>query len=99
MVRLQVFAYLFGSASRIFTTIQEVNDPVILIGFVSAFALNLVLALQMLWYWNVAPAAQDKVRAKARAAQAMLAGGDAKSSSAAASGAQKAKSPSTRRRA
>lgn len=51
----QVFNYLFGSASRIFTTLQEVNDPVILYGFIAGFALNLVLALQMIYYWN-APA-------------------------------------------
>ena len=30
----------------------EVDDPIILYGFLGGFALNLVLATQMLWYWN-----------------------------------------------
>lgn len=48
----QVFNYLLGSLSRIFTTLQEVNDPLILYGFVAGFTLNLILAVQMLYYWN-----------------------------------------------
>jgi mannose-P-dolichol utilization defect 1 len=44
---VQVFNYLFGSLTRIFTTIQEVDDPVILYGFVAGFLLNAVLAFQM----------------------------------------------------
>jgi mannose-P-dolichol utilization defect 1 len=49
---LQVFNYLLGSLSRIFTTLKEVDDPLILYGFVAGFALNAVLAAQMLYYWN-----------------------------------------------
>ncbi|KAA8903592.1 hypothetical protein FN846DRAFT_53936 [Sphaerosporella brunnea] len=47
-----VFNYLFGSLARIFTTLAEVDDPIILIGFLGGFALNVVLAAQMLYYWN-----------------------------------------------
>ncbi|GAB7358513.1 hypothetical protein MBLNU230_g2576t1 [Neophaeotheca triangularis] len=47
-----VFNYLFGSLSRIFTTLQEVDDRLILGGFVAGFALNAVLAVQMVYYWN-----------------------------------------------
>ncbi|KAL2870268.1 putative monosaccharide-P-dolichol utilization protein [Aspergillus lucknowensis] len=47
-----VFNYLAGSLSRIFTTLQEVDDKLILYGFVAGFLLNLVLAAQMLYYWN-----------------------------------------------
>ncbi|KAI9796761.1 MAG: hypothetical protein M1833_006001 [Piccolia ochrophora] len=47
-----VFNYLVGSLSRIFTTLQEVDDKLILYGFVAAFALNAVLAGQMIYYWN-----------------------------------------------
>ena len=50
---LQVFNFLIGSATRIFTTLQEVNDPLILYGFVAGFILNAVLAAQMIYYWNV----------------------------------------------
>ncbi|KAL4899793.1 hypothetical protein BDW74DRAFT_163004 [Aspergillus multicolor] len=47
-----VFNYLAGSLSRIFTTLQEVDDKLILYGFLAGFTLNLVLATQMLYYWN-----------------------------------------------
>ncbi|PMD50965.1 monosaccharide-P-dolichol utilization protein [Hyaloscypha bicolor E] len=47
-----VFNYLAGSLSRIFTTLQEVNDKLILYGFIAGFALNAVLAAQMVYYWN-----------------------------------------------
>merc|ERR1711939_1080948 len=50
-----VFNYLAGSLSRIFTTLQEVDDPLILYGFIAGFTLNLVLAAQMLYYWNAPP--------------------------------------------
>ena len=47
-----VFNYLAGSASRIFTTLQEVPDKLILYNFIAGFALNAVLAAQMIYYWN-----------------------------------------------
>jgi mannose-P-dolichol utilization defect 1 len=47
-----VFNYLAGSLSRIFTTLQEVDDKLILYGFVAGFILNAVLAAQMVYYWN-----------------------------------------------
>lgn len=50
--------YLLGSLSRIFTTLQEVDDPLILYGFIAGFALNAVLFLQMMYYWN-APASKN----------------------------------------
>jgi len=47
-----VFNYLAGSLSRIFTTLQEVDDRLILYGFMAGFVLNAVLAGQMVYYWN-----------------------------------------------
>ena len=47
-----MFNYLAGSLARIFTTLQEVDDKLILWGFIAAFALNAVLAAQMVYYWN-----------------------------------------------
>jgi mannose-P-dolichol utilization defect protein 1 len=47
-----VFNYLLGSLSRIFTTIQEVPDKMILYGFIAGFVLNATLAGQMIYYWN-----------------------------------------------
>lgn len=47
-----VFNYLIGSLTRIYTTLQEVDDKLILYGFISGFVLNAVLAMQMIYYWN-----------------------------------------------
>ncbi|RMZ77119.1 hypothetical protein DV737_g4539, partial [Chaetothyriales sp. CBS 132003] len=47
-----VFNYLVGSLSRIFTTLQEVDDKLILYGYVAGFVLNAILAAQVLYYWN-----------------------------------------------
>ncbi|KAH8816562.1 hypothetical protein F5884DRAFT_842150 [Xylogone sp. PMI_703] len=54
-----VFNYLAGSLSRIYTTLQEVDDKLILYNFIAGFALNAVLALQMLYYWNASPASRS----------------------------------------
>ncbi|CAI7669044.1 unnamed protein product [Penicillium manginii] len=54
-----VFNYLAGSLSRIFTTLQEVDDKLILYGFIAGFTLNVILATQMLYYWN-SPATPQK---------------------------------------
>ncbi|KAK1255090.1 hypothetical protein MKX08_009085 [Trichoderma sp. CBMAI-0020] len=58
-----VFNYLAGSLSRIFTTLQEVDDKLILYGFISGFALNAILSLQMVYYWN-APSAKARGKRK-----------------------------------
>lgn len=47
-----VFNYLFGSLTRIYTTLQEVDDKLILYGFIAGFFLNAILAAQMVYYWN-----------------------------------------------
>ncbi|RYF47088.1 MAG: PQ-loop repeat-containing protein [Cytophagaceae bacterium] len=53
-----VFNALLGCIARLFTTSQEVKDPLIFWGFAAAGLLNAVLAAQMLMYWknNDAPA-------------------------------------------
>ncbi|GAO13760.1 uncharacterized protein UV8b_01594 [Ustilaginoidea virens] len=62
-----VFNYLAGSLSRIFTTLQEVDDKLILYGFISGFLLNAVLATQMVYYWNApSPKAQGKGKGKGK---------------------------------
>ncbi|KAI1191901.1 hypothetical protein F5B17DRAFT_381425 [Nemania serpens] len=65
-----VFNYLAGSLSRIFTTLQEVDDKLILYGFIAGFTLNCVLAAQMVYYWN-APSA--KVQGKMKQVPALSA--------------------------
>ncbi|KAF2109143.1 monosaccharide-P-dolichol utilization protein [Lophiotrema nucula] len=88
-----VINYLLGSLSRIFTTLQEVPDPLILYGFIAGFALNAVLFLQLIWYWN-APASKKTESKKLN--RPIAADKDASGNST--SYASKAKSPSTRRR-
>lgn len=89
----QVFNYLAGSLSRIFTTLQEVDDKLILYGFVAGFLLNAVLAAQMVYYWN-SPAsaghAAELGEGPEKVAMGSSAGGERPSA--------KAKGPSTRRR-
>lgn len=56
--QLSVFSvinYLAGSLARVFTTIQEVNDPLVLTSFIGATILNAILALQVVAYWKNAP--------------------------------------------
>ncbi|AEO53294.1 hypothetical protein MYCTH_2294418 [Thermothelomyces thermophilus ATCC 42464] len=86
-----VFNYLLGSLARVFTTLQEVDDKLILYGFVAGFALNLVLALQMVYYWN-APSAKAKGKQKEVPVAAPT------SSATTTSAAPKSKGPTTRRR-
>ncbi|KAF5092985.1 hypothetical protein D0Z00_004305 [Geotrichum galactomycetum] len=47
-----VINYLAGSLARVFTTFQEVNDPIILSSFVGATILNAILAIQLVLYWS-----------------------------------------------
>lgn len=50
-----VVNYLAGSLARVFTTMQEVNDPKILISFAAGAVLNLVLMIQVVVYWGNKP--------------------------------------------
>ncbi|ODV89649.1 hypothetical protein CANCADRAFT_13252, partial [Tortispora caseinolytica NRRL Y-17796] len=47
-----VFNAVIGALVRVFTTFQEVNDPIILSGYILSAVFNGVLALQMVAYWN-----------------------------------------------
>ncbi|KZF26209.1 mannose-P-dolichol utilization defect 1 protein [Xylona heveae TC161] len=85
-----VFNYLGGSLSRIFTTLQEVDDKLILYGFVAGFVLNAVLAAQMVLYWNKSPAAgQKKSAGKAK--------GKAEKTTSSPAAGTKSRKPATRR--
>jgi mannose-P-dolichol utilization defect 1 len=47
-----VVSQIGGCAARLFTTAQEVNDPLVAAGYALALALNLVLGVQMYAYWG-----------------------------------------------
>ncbi|KAI4111580.1 MAG: hypothetical protein LQ339_000451 [Xanthoria mediterranea] len=87
-----VFTYLAGSLSRIFTTLQEVDDKLILYGFIAGFALNAVLAAQMVYYWRSSPATAEQGDAYSEKPKKEIAMGSSTGAS------TKGKGPSTRRR-
>ncbi|KAF7877413.1 hypothetical protein EAF04_001090 [Stromatinia cepivora] len=97
-----VFNYLAGSLSRIFTTLQEVDDKLILYGFIAGFALNAILALQMVYYWNSPSKTKSKKNKSKKSSNAKPKEKVSVAASPAASTTQSqkntAKSPSTRRR-
>ncbi|KAF2771067.1 mannose-P-dolichol utilization defect 1 protein [Teratosphaeria nubilosa] len=99
-----VFNFLLGSLARVFTTLQEVDDKLILYGFLAGFALNAVLAAQMVYYWN-SPASKStthtKLKPSGKNAAKQAVGSDtvANKMGATTTGAEKGRStPSTRRR-
>lgn len=47
-----VFNYFLGTAGRVYTTYQEVDDKLILLGNVLAFLLNAIVLFQTLFYRN-----------------------------------------------
>lgn len=80
---------------------QEVNDPLILYGFVAGFALNAVLAAQMVWYWNSTASKNTeskRLNDKGKEAIQMNSGVSGKSTGAQTNTARSKNSPSTRRR-
>lgn len=50
---ITVFMLFAGSAARIFTSIQETGDMVVILTYIAGTFANAVLAVQMLYYWNV----------------------------------------------
>lgn len=48
-----VFMLFFGSLARIFTSIQETGDTMIILTYIASTAANAVIVLQLLYYWNV----------------------------------------------
>lgn len=66
---------LGGSAARIFTSIQETGDQVVIITYAAATFVNALIAFQMLWYWN--SAGKKKTAAKPPGKNAKGKGGKA----------------------
>lgn len=50
----------FGSLARIFTSIQETGDTMVIITYVASSFANSVLVFQLLYYWNVEVAKKTK---------------------------------------
>jgi mannose-P-dolichol utilization defect protein 1 len=65
--QLSVFAVvsqILGCAARLFTTLTEVDDLIILAGFALAFVLNLILGIQIWQYWGNDVRGTAKVKEK-----------------------------------
>ena len=57
---IMVLLLFLGAMARIFTTIQETGDKVMLLTFVVSTVLNGTLVFQVLFYWNVKPDSKKK---------------------------------------
>lgn len=54
---ITLFMLFFGSLARIFTSIQETGDTMVIITYIASSFANTVLVLQLIYYWNVDVAA------------------------------------------
>ncbi|XP_013771676.1 mannose-P-dolichol utilization defect 1 protein homolog [Limulus polyphemus] len=52
---ITVSLLFLGSSARIFTSIQETGDWLIIFNYISAAVVNFFLVFQMVLYWNVVP--------------------------------------------
>ncbi|KAK3873065.1 hypothetical protein Pcinc_021899 [Petrolisthes cinctipes] len=52
---ITVTMLFFGSAARIFTSIQETGDQIIILTYMVATVANGTLLAQLIYYWNVKP--------------------------------------------
>ncbi|XP_019854065.1 PREDICTED: mannose-P-dolichol utilization defect 1 protein-like [Amphimedon queenslandica] len=58
---ITAFLNFIGNIARVFTTIQETGDLLLMATFISSLTLNSIIVLQFLWYWN-ATAKQSRKR-------------------------------------
>ena len=96
-----MFNYLIGSLTRIYTTVQEVDDKLVLYTFVTGFILNAILAAQMAYYWN-SPASAAHGKELGEKPRKIVMGGKSTTATApkrATGASPNPKSPTTRRRA
>lgn len=61
---ITVFMLSLGSLARIFTSIQETGDLLIIVTFSVAALGNGIIAAQMLYYWNAKPSSRRQQRKK-----------------------------------
>ena len=46
------FLLSLGAIARIFTSIQETGDNIIILTYICSSAVNTIIALQVIMYWN-----------------------------------------------
>ena len=59
-----VVSQIAGCAVRLFTTAQEVSDPLVAAGFALALTLNLVVGAQMYVYWGRTAGQEDAAKVR-----------------------------------
>lgn len=55
---ITVFGFALGSIARIFTSLKEAPDPIVLAGFAITSGVNIFMAIQVVYYRGQAPAAK-----------------------------------------
>ena len=65
---LTIFMLTGGAAARIFTSIQETGDPMMILTYVVSTAVNLIIAGQVVYYWNSNKSAKAGGAGKKKAA-------------------------------
>jgi len=64
---ITVYLLTAGSLARIFTSIQDTGDQIMIMTFVASSAVNVIIALQVMYYWNATNEFLAKQAAKKRA--------------------------------
>ncbi|XP_050591350.1 mannose-P-dolichol utilization defect 1 protein homolog isoform X1 [Bombus affinis] len=59
---ITAFMLLFGSLTRIFTSIQETGDTTMIIMYMCSSISNAIIAAQILYYWNVDVKSKDRTK-------------------------------------
>uniref|UniRef100_H2Y6B6 Mannose-P-dolichol utilization defect 1 protein homolog n=1 Tax=Ciona savignyi TaxID=51511 RepID=H2Y6B6_CIOSA len=54
-----VFLIFLGSIARIFTSIQETGDKLVVVNYIVSSVSNGIIAFQIVWYWNVIKAKKE----------------------------------------
>ncbi|KAM7539858.1 hypothetical protein Aperf_G00000035573 [Anoplocephala perfoliata] len=57
---ISVWLMAAGSLARIFTSIQETGDNLVILNFVVSSFVNIILSAQIIYYWNAKPFGQEK---------------------------------------
>ena len=50
---ITLFLLFVGALARVFTSIMETGDPIIIMTYAVSSGCNAILAFQMIYYWNV----------------------------------------------
>lgn len=50
---ITLFMLFFGSLARIFTSVQETGDFMMILTYIASTCANTIIVLQLLYYWNV----------------------------------------------